>query len=217
MSGKAAASSNHAGWVRLTPYLTLKQHVSKHTQLCNVITQHYNVVPYIILTDRAQRAHNWWRKMPYISVLWKYLPECCVIKNMHKKLNIWGHPLAIASNCSIVSSANGFPARSCLVCTMFSYIMLHIVTKRHKRHIWNLLIMSFQMRYNLSILNNLNYQNLTHDLYQPDLADRVCTTNLFPFSFFLFVFFYLPYFISYFTLYLQDLSRKAPWWNLYTD
>ena len=139
--------------------------------------------PYTVLTDRAQRAHKGWRKMPYISVLWKYLPECCVIKNMHKRLNIWGHPLAIASNCSIVRSANCFSARSCLVCTLFSYIILRIVTQRHKldQHIWNLLIMSFQMRYYLSILNNSNYQTLTQDFYQPDLANTVYTTNLSPF------------------------------------
>ena len=141
------------------------------------------MVPYTILTDRAQRAHNWWRKMPYISVLWKYLPECRVIKNMHKKLNSWGHPLAIASNCSIASSADRFPARSCLVCTLFPYIMLHILTQRHKldQHIWNLLMMSFQMRYNLIILNNSNYQTLTQDLYQPELANTVYTANLSPF------------------------------------
>ena len=28
-----------ADWIRLVPYLTLKNHVSKHAQLCNVITQ----------------------------------------------------------------------------------------------------------------------------------------------------------------------------------
>ena len=112
---------------------------------------------------------------------------------MHKKLNmifvvtnfIWGHPLAIASNCSIVSTANCFVARSCLVCTLFSYIMLRILTQRHKLDLkpayWNPLIKSFQMRYNLSILINSNYQTLTQDLYQPDLADTVYTTNLFPF------------------------------------
>ena len=31
-------SSAHAGWVHLMPYLTLKNHVSKHAQLRNVIT-----------------------------------------------------------------------------------------------------------------------------------------------------------------------------------
>ena len=46
------------------------------------------MVPYTILTDKAQRVPNWWRKMPYISVLWKYLPEHCVIKNMHKRLEM---------------------------------------------------------------------------------------------------------------------------------
>ena len=40
VSGNSSAPSKHAGWVHLTPYLTLKNHVRKHTQLCNVITQH---------------------------------------------------------------------------------------------------------------------------------------------------------------------------------
>ena len=38
-SENSAASSKHAGWVCLTPYLTLKNHVSKHTELYNIITQ----------------------------------------------------------------------------------------------------------------------------------------------------------------------------------
>ena len=63
--------------------------------------------------------------------------------------------------------------------------MLRILTQHHKLDLkpayWNLIIKSFQMRYNLSILNNSNYQTLTQDLYQPDLADTVYTTNLFPF------------------------------------
>ena len=42
VSENSAAPSEHAGWVRLTPYLTLENHVSKHTQLRNVITQRYN-------------------------------------------------------------------------------------------------------------------------------------------------------------------------------
>ena len=37
----SAASSKHAGWVRLTPYLTLLNHASKWTQLRNVMTQRY--------------------------------------------------------------------------------------------------------------------------------------------------------------------------------
>ena len=90
--------------------------------------------------EAMELVQYWWRKMPYISVLWKYLPEFCVIKNMQKRLDmifvvtnfIWGHPLAIATNCSIVSSTNCVLARSCLVCTLFCYIMLRIVTQRHK-------------------------------------------------------------------------------------
>ena len=31
LSENSAASSKHTSWVRLTPYLTLKNHVSKHT------------------------------------------------------------------------------------------------------------------------------------------------------------------------------------------
>ena len=38
----SAVSSKRAGWVRLTPYLTLKNYVSKHTKLRNVITQSNN-------------------------------------------------------------------------------------------------------------------------------------------------------------------------------
>ena len=45
VSGNSSAPSKHAGWVHLTPYLTLKNHVRKHTQLCNVITQHYYAAP----------------------------------------------------------------------------------------------------------------------------------------------------------------------------
>ena len=33
VSENLTAFSKHAGWVRLMPYLTLKNHVSKHTQL----------------------------------------------------------------------------------------------------------------------------------------------------------------------------------------
>ena len=45
VSGNSTAPSKHAGWVRLTPYLTLKIHVWKHTQLRNVITQVYYAAP----------------------------------------------------------------------------------------------------------------------------------------------------------------------------
>ena len=98
------------------------------------------MVPCTILTDRAKKAHNWWRKMACISVLWKYLPERCVIKSVHKRLDmifvvinfIWHHPLAIATNCSIVSSTKCFLARSCLVCTLFCYIMLRSMRQHHK-------------------------------------------------------------------------------------
>ena len=41
VSENLAVSSKHAGWVHPIPYLTLKNHVSKHTQLRNVITQRY--------------------------------------------------------------------------------------------------------------------------------------------------------------------------------
>ena len=47
VSENSTASSKHAGWVRLTPYLNLKNHVSKDTQLRNVIiiTQRYYTTP----------------------------------------------------------------------------------------------------------------------------------------------------------------------------
>ena len=45
VSENSAASSKHAGWVRLTPYLTLKNHVPKHAQLRNVMTQRYYATP----------------------------------------------------------------------------------------------------------------------------------------------------------------------------
>ena len=45
VSENPAASSNHAGWVRLTPYLIFKNHVSKHTKLRSVITQRYYATP----------------------------------------------------------------------------------------------------------------------------------------------------------------------------
>ena len=45
VSENSTASSKHAGWVRLMPYLTLKNYVSKHTQLRNVITQRYYATP----------------------------------------------------------------------------------------------------------------------------------------------------------------------------
>ena len=61
----------------------------------------------------------------------------CVIKNTHKRLEmsfvatnfIWGHPLAIATNCSFATSTNCFLARSCLVCTL--HITLHSVKQRY--------------------------------------------------------------------------------------
>ena len=39
VSENSGAFSKHAGWVCLTPYLTLRNHVSKHTQLRNNITR----------------------------------------------------------------------------------------------------------------------------------------------------------------------------------
>ena len=45
VSENSAASSEHAGCVCLTPYLTLKNHVSKQTQLRNVIAQRYYATP----------------------------------------------------------------------------------------------------------------------------------------------------------------------------
>ena len=45
VSENLAASSKHAGCARLTPYLTLKNHVSKHTQLRNVIPQRDYATP----------------------------------------------------------------------------------------------------------------------------------------------------------------------------
>ena len=45
VSENLAVSSKHAGWARLTPYLTLKNPVSKHPQLCNFITQRYYAIP----------------------------------------------------------------------------------------------------------------------------------------------------------------------------
>ena len=75
--------------VCLTPYLILQNHVSKHTQLHDVITKRNHDKPlsyddniYDYLTDRA---HNWWREKPYISVLWKGLGEHCVIKRNAQK------------------------------------------------------------------------------------------------------------------------------------
>ena len=45
VSENSAASSKLAGWVRLTTYLTLKNYVSKRTQLWNAITQRYYTTP----------------------------------------------------------------------------------------------------------------------------------------------------------------------------
>ena len=45
VSGSLAASSKHAGWVRLTPYLTFENNVSKLTKLRNVITHCYYATP----------------------------------------------------------------------------------------------------------------------------------------------------------------------------
>ena len=45
VSENSAESSKRAGWVRLMPYLTLKNHVSKRTQLRNVIAQRYYATP----------------------------------------------------------------------------------------------------------------------------------------------------------------------------
>ena len=45
VSELSAAPNMQAGWVYLTPYLTLRNHVSKHTQLRNVITQSHYAKP----------------------------------------------------------------------------------------------------------------------------------------------------------------------------
>ena len=45
VSENSAESSKRAGWVRLMPYLTLKNRVSKRTQLRNVIAQRYYATP----------------------------------------------------------------------------------------------------------------------------------------------------------------------------
>ena len=45
VSENSAASWSNAGWAGLTPYLTLNKQVSKHTQLRNLITQHYYATP----------------------------------------------------------------------------------------------------------------------------------------------------------------------------
>ena len=44
-SKNSAVSSKHAGWVSLKPYPTLKNHVSKLTQLRNVVAQRYYATP----------------------------------------------------------------------------------------------------------------------------------------------------------------------------
>ena len=45
VSENSATSSNPTGWARLTPYLTLKYHVLRHTQLRNIIYQRYYAAP----------------------------------------------------------------------------------------------------------------------------------------------------------------------------
>ena len=46
VSENSAASWSNAGWAGLTPYRhALNKQVSKHTQLRNVITQHYYATP----------------------------------------------------------------------------------------------------------------------------------------------------------------------------
>ena len=45
VSENSAESSKHAGWVCLTAYLTLKNHVSKHTHLRSIITQRHYATP----------------------------------------------------------------------------------------------------------------------------------------------------------------------------
>ena len=61
---------------------------------------------------------------------------------------IWGHPLAIATNCSFASSTNCFLA--ILRCVELNNVIILIWST----HIWNVLINSFQIGYYLSILNN---------------------------------------------------------------
>ena len=45
VSENSAASSKRAGSVRLMAYLTLQNHLSKRSQLPNVITQRYYATP----------------------------------------------------------------------------------------------------------------------------------------------------------------------------
>ena len=45
VSENLAGFSKHTSWVCLTPYLTLKNHASKHTHLLNVITQRHYATP----------------------------------------------------------------------------------------------------------------------------------------------------------------------------
>ena len=45
VSDNSAESSKLAGWVRFMPHLTPKNHVSKRTQLLNVLAQRYYATP----------------------------------------------------------------------------------------------------------------------------------------------------------------------------
>ena len=58
VSENLVVSSKHAGWVRLTPYLTLKNHVSKRTQQRNVTTQRYYATPLSYLPHAS--SNTWW-------------------------------------------------------------------------------------------------------------------------------------------------------------
>ena len=98
VSENSVASSKQAGWVRLTPYLTLKNHVSKHTQLrnVNVIMPHHNQIchmhPLTLGGDGSMNnfdlysSGGWWlveKNALYFSVVKIFTRTLRHQKNMH--------------------------------------------------------------------------------------------------------------------------------------
>ena len=140
VSKNPAASCKGACWVRLTPNLTLKSLVSKQTR--NVILPYHNHIchmhPLTIDGDGS---------------VCDICDMICVVTSF-----IWGQSLAIVTDCSIVGSTNCFLASSWLACIR---TCRNIINSIWNWHIWNVLIKSFQRRYNLSLLDNSNYQTLT--------------------------------------------------------
>ena len=82
----------------------------------------------------SEGSHLVEKNVAYFNVVKKLTWMLRHQKKMHKRLDmifvvnnfIWGHPLATVTNCSISGSTSCFLAWSCLVFTLFCYIMLCI-------------------------------------------------------------------------------------------